>query len=250
MTERILFVFEGAKTERTITDSFLEHYIERHDRIVVSSYNTDIYSLYQEMKNDDDLDAFAVVLSKHEDLREFSRDSFSQMYLFFDYDGHAPLASDDKIIELLSFFNEETDKGKLFISFPMVESLKCIRDVGNLQEFCEHTYDISLGARFKNFVPTYAHNSLIHFNLYSREMWNDVIRLHCIKANHITSGSMTFPLSRIDQSYIFEQQKIKFINPLSQIATLSSFPLLLLDFLGHDRLYREVSGEVIRDEVY
>lgn len=108
MTERILFVFEGEKTEKTITDSLLKKFIENDKRVVLSSFKTDIYSLYKLMSEDEDLDVFAVLKEKNPDLVDFDRDSFSQLFLFFDYDGHAPTASDEKIDRLLSFFNEET----------------------------------------------------------------------------------------------------------------------------------------------
>jgi hypothetical protein len=39
---------------------------------------------------------------------------------------HSPAANDDKIIELLDFFNEETENGKLFISYPMVNQSACL----------------------------------------------------------------------------------------------------------------------------
>lgn len=245
MTERILFVFEGEKTEQTITDSFLHHYILNSDRIVISSYKTDIYTLYKEIKDDDALDAFAVVLERDKSLSGYTRDSFSQMFLFFDYDGHAPAAKDNKIEELLEFFNEETDKGKLFISYPMVESLKCIKSFDDVQEFCDFNFKISDGSNFKRFVSEYADSSLIHFNLYDRGKWNNVVRLHCIKANYIVDKPLKFPVSTVEQKDIFIFQSNKHINPNNQVATLSSFPLFLLSYFGHGRLFTMVSGELI-----
>ncbi|HFD7445843.1 TPA: hypothetical protein ACF5VH_003852 [Escherichia coli] len=64
MTERILFVFEGEKTEKTITDSLLKKFIENDKRVVLSSFKTDIYSLYKLMSEDEDLDVFAVLKEK------------------------------------------------------------------------------------------------------------------------------------------------------------------------------------------
>ena len=67
MTERILFVFEGEKTEKTITDSLLKKFIENDKRVVLSSFKTDIYSLYKLMSEDEDLDVFAVLKEKNPD---------------------------------------------------------------------------------------------------------------------------------------------------------------------------------------
>ncbi|MCZ5936382.1 hypothetical protein O5264_29765, partial [Escherichia coli] len=76
-------------------DSLLKKFIENDKRVVLSSFKTDIYSLYKLMSEDEDLDVFAVLKEKNPDLVDLDRDSFSQLFLFFDYDGHAPAASDE-----------------------------------------------------------------------------------------------------------------------------------------------------------
>ncbi|MFC6124766.1 hypothetical protein ACFPZP_27395 [Citrobacter bitternis] len=247
MTERILFVFEGEKTEKTITDSLLKNFIENDKRVVFSSFKTDIYALYKLMSADEDLDIFAVMKERNPELVDFDRDSFSQLFLFFDYDGHAPAANDSKIIELLSFFNEETEKGKLFISYPMVESIKCISNIDAVEDFCRHTVKICDCSKFKGYVAGYAHKSLIHFAFYDQGTWNDVVRMHCVKANFIIKGDMVFPSNYFTQEDIFGIQKSNYIDPDSSVSTLSSFPMLLLDFFGHQKLFVLVSGEQIED---
>lgn len=246
MAEKILFVFEGEKTEQTITDSFLECFISNPDRVVISSYKTDIYALYKDIKEDEELDAFAVVLERNKSLSGYTRDSFSQMFLFFDYDGHAPAAKDHKINDLLEFFNEETDRGRLFISYPMVESLKCIDSFEDVKGFCDLTYKISDGSSFKHFVSGYANKDLIHFNLYNKEKWNNVVRMHCIKASYISDGCLRFPVSPIEQNEIFKIQSDKYIKTIGEVATLSSFPLFLLSYFGHSGLFAMVSGGQVK----
>lgn len=247
MTERILFVFEGEKTEKTITDSLLKNFIENDNRIVLSSFKTDIYALYKLISEDEDLDIFAVMKERNPELSELDRDSFSQLFLFFDYDGHSPAANDNKISELLSFFNEETEKGKLFISYPMVESIKCISSIDAVEDFCRHTVKICDCSKFKGYVAEYADNSLIHFGSYAAGTWNDVVRMHCVKANFIIRGDMVFPSNYFTQKDVFIIQKSNFIDKDKSVSTLSSFPMLLLDFFGHQRLFVLVSGEQIED---
>ncbi|HGY4398586.1 TPA: hypothetical protein ACW7J1_004917, partial [Citrobacter freundii] len=83
MAEHILFVFEGEKTEKTVTDSLLKHFIENDKRIIISSFKTDIYALYKKLNEDEDLDVFALMKERNTSLSEFNRDSFSQLFLFF-----------------------------------------------------------------------------------------------------------------------------------------------------------------------
>ncbi|EPF5500576.1 hypothetical protein ACSS8S_004370, partial [Yersinia enterocolitica] len=207
----------------------------------------DIYAFYKLMHEDEDLDVFALMKERNPELESYDRDSFSQLFLFFDYDGHSPSASDKKIRELLEFFNEETDKGKLFISYPMVESIKCISNLDAIEEFCNQTVKICDCSKFKRYVAEKAHKSLIHFNLYDNLIWNDVVRIHCVKANYIIKGNIVFPSNYFNQVDVFEVQKSNYIDKDKSVATLSSFPMLLLDFFGHQKLFTLVSGEQMED---
>lgn len=70
-----------------------------------------------------------LIADKDNPLKEIRRRSdFSQVYLFFDYDSHNNKnqnISDSQIQKMLDFFNEESsDYGKLFINYPMVESIR------------------------------------------------------------------------------------------------------------------------------
>ena len=58
----------------------------------------------------------------------FDREDFSEGYLFFDYDGHQKNLSKydekDALEQMLMSFDNETENGKLYISYPMVEALR------------------------------------------------------------------------------------------------------------------------------
>ena len=67
MTEHILFVFEGEKTENQIANNLLSFFIKEEDKVVVkSAYKTDIYWLYNQIIEDDDLDIFHLLKEKNE----------------------------------------------------------------------------------------------------------------------------------------------------------------------------------------
>ncbi|KAF3978211.1 MAG: hypothetical protein HFP77_03055 [Methylococcales symbiont of Iophon sp. n. MRB-2018] len=123
-----MFVFEGKKTESKYLKIFLEKLNIKIDKNRIEvAFCTDIYQLYEKIQRDPMVDTFELLKefrSLNGSLDKLERDEITSIYLFFDYDGHAPLASDKKIDLMLSQFNDETDQGKLFISFPMLESLK------------------------------------------------------------------------------------------------------------------------------
>ena len=56
----------------------------------------------------------------------------SEIFLFFDYDFlNSQLSLDEinrRVEEMLTLFDDETDNGKLYINYPMIESIRYTRD--------------------------------------------------------------------------------------------------------------------------
>ena len=67
-------------------------------------------------------------------LNGYTQEDFESIYLFFDYDAHDPAAKDDKLIEMLNFFNDEHDRGLLYVSYPMVEAFRHFHDIQSFKE--------------------------------------------------------------------------------------------------------------------
>jgi len=129
MSEVILFIFEGAKKEKEIFSALQKHFLN-DDTYLCVTFNTDIYQLYQKIQHDDFIDIVEVLREKNTaELEGIQRIKIAEIYLFFDYDGHAmypdktPRANDRNLQEMLAFFDNETENGKLYISYPMVEAI-------------------------------------------------------------------------------------------------------------------------------
>ena len=57
---------------------------------------------------------------------------FSQVFLFFDYDFQNRIGAqkvNNILDEMLDFFDDETENGKLYINYPMIESLKYTKEI-------------------------------------------------------------------------------------------------------------------------
>ena len=89
--------------------------------------------LWKKLKADDfDTDIIEVLRESNDDISKqldgLSRDDFSEVYLFFDYDMHQTnLGKEDDadaVKQMLESFDNETVNGKLYISYPMVEALR------------------------------------------------------------------------------------------------------------------------------
>ena len=240
MSNHILFVFEGEKTEKQITQN-LKRFFINENTVLLSAFCADIYQLHKQISSDEDLDIFMLLkekLQNSEVLSKYNRDDFAEIYLFFDYDGHATSANDEKIEEILHFFNEETSSGKLFISYPMVEALK---HYSNKIDFKELKIKAKENIGYKQVVGRESQNELQHINKYTIDIWIQLIDLHLKKMNYITYNSYVLPKECISQKNIFAKQLENYINIDSTVAVLSSFPIFLFDYYGHNYISKLLS---------
>ena len=170
MSNKILFVFEGEKTEKQIVKNLSKHLIDG-STIVCCAFCTDIYKLHKEISDDEDLDTFILLKGKRQNARllsAYKREDFAEIYMFFDYDGHAPLADDKKIDEVLTFFDDETSHGKLFISYPMVEALKHNPSTLNFELL---KVDAKKNINYKNLVHLSSNAIQRDLTSYTKDVW-------------------------------------------------------------------------------
>lgn len=247
MSNKVLFVFEGSKTEEHIIVSLQKHFVNENTTIKCI-YGAEIYQIYKEIEADEDLDTFILLKERNEGNRQllenYIREDFAEIYLFFDYDGHSSKADDTKTTELLEFFQEETDKGKLYLSYPMVEALKHICDFTTFQDLA---VECKKNINYKNLVSTESIKELINFNKYDLDTWKNLISAHLCKANFIKNDLFDLPDELIHQLEIFENQIKKFIIPHSQVAVLSGFPLFIHDYYGNEATVKRLSTEISED---
>ena len=243
MSNKILFIFEGEKTEEQIVSN-LQRFFLNENTTVKCVFGAEIYQIYKEIAADNDLDTFNLIKERSNKNKElldgYIRDDFAEIYMFFDYDGHSTLADDNKLLELLEFFKEETDKGKLYISYPMVESLKHICDYATFQDL---TVNCKNNIRYKSVVASDSLKVLINFNGYDLSTWGALINAHLSKMNFIVNNSFSLPDKLISQFFIFSKQYEKYIIPHSTVATLSAFPIFLHDYYGNEGIKKRIITE-------
>lgn len=160
---KILVLVEGAKTDVKLLKHLLSVYgIDQSHQII--SYNTNIYSLYNLMfrnTNPDDVDILQL-LKEHETVAERKAvfdERYSDILLIFDLDPQDPQFSSTKITEMMNYFVESSDMGKLYLNYPMVESfyhMKSIPDddywsyTATMQELSNHIYKSRVAAENRN----------------------------------------------------------------------------------------------------
>lgn len=235
MANYILFVFEGERTEKLVFSSLRKYYLnEAKSTIVIGLYGSSIYSLFQKKKKDPDLDIFSLVSEvpkNQEELSNISKADVSEIYLFFDYDGHDTQASDDKLQEMFDLFDNETEDGKLYVSYPMIESLRHLHSDVNFQDVV-----IESSNQYKKHVSNHCDECYKDVTRYTQENWMYILSEHCKKLNYLVMGEFNLPTEYIDQMTIFSKQKEKHIDSNCQVAVLNSFPVFIADYYGWEKL--------------
>ena len=128
------FIVEGEAREPQVIDNISKVFFKHGNlKIITLPAGENIYMLWKKLKADDfDTDIIEVLRESNKKIREqlegLSRDDFSEVFLFFDYDVHQTnlgKADDGDVInQMLESFDNETENGKLYISYPMVEALR------------------------------------------------------------------------------------------------------------------------------
>lgn len=261
----ILFIFEGAKAEPNIYNTIKALYFKDSED-VTCIFNSNIYGLYNRIKKEyssfENIEGATDIVSvlkeiyPNTSLKDVNVSSdIDQIFLFFDYDlQHAyhiqksnpeldleSIISDDnkQLEEMLSFFKEETEMGKLFISYPMVEALKYTKKLpdSNFINYKATLEDCHNKFKGEAEIFTDYHGNfglLLNKDLEEakvKENWEYLKDQNVRKANYICNGSTDLPQSKdsISQYSIYQSQLSTYIKE-GEIWILSSFPLFLYEY--------------------
>ena len=246
----ILFVFEGSRREPGIFDSLRKLYF-KEESVVVCTYNTDFHSLYKSL-SENDWELFYVLRERlhqrgENTLDEYKASDFSQIYLFFDYDfqnSHIPLEEQNRRLEeMLSYFCEETGNGKLYINYPMVESLIYTKQLPD-GDFDDYTVSREECHGFKGLASKFSYYPDTSFvsidnpnNVPKEEVlqnWELLKRQHVAKANLLCNGEkgkMPEDKTSIGQGRLFEVQCNQFVVPKNVVSILNAFPLFVYEYM-------------------
>ena len=243
--EFIAIISEGEKTEKQIINNLQRNFPAFSNKIIFLSYKTNIYKLFKEIERDEDIDIINLLKERQikanevrEDVQEIdvsniNSDNISQIYLFFDYDGHTDNASDEEIVKMLNKFDNETENGKLYISYPMVEALKHIKkdnlDVNN------YLVKAKIRINYKNLVSLNTdYENLVNL---TKENWIFIIYENlkrCLFLFEIKNINYEIYSKRIDQESIFNKQLDKYISKKEKVLVLSAFPFFLIEYFGEE----------------
>lgn len=99
-------------------------------------YGTNIYMLYEDIvkeygsdwaENEDDVDLPYIISKKKQWEKRRYKINFTNIIMVFDYERHDTGFDEKKIIAMQSYFMDASDRGKLYINYPMIESYQHLK---------------------------------------------------------------------------------------------------------------------------
>lgn len=242
-----LFVVEGVDRDfrfmKALSGSLFKGKYDVETIVLPADRN--IYMLYNILKADNFESDIIEILRENVDvassiLNGITRQDVDEIFLFFDYDAHQNnlnnsfnVSANDAILELIKFFDNETEFGKLYISYPMVEAL---------YDFVEQTCLPKTLCFFPiNKFNEYKHcsgenNPSAHLRFNSHKEWEEVIevfnlRIQCLFEHQ--SLDFNYYRENITVLNIFLKQ-LTFVENSQKIFILSAFPEFILDYFKED----------------
>lgn len=240
-----LFIVEGEHRDYRFVNELTRCFFSRgkHDsRIINLPASQNLYMLYQKLAEDDfETDIVEIlrdsVPSAKAILEGVCRQDIDEVFMFFDYDVHQnnipEEVSPKSVLEkLIAFFDNETEQGKLYISYPMVEALYDYQDSECLSFSNCYTL-IDDVKKYKDISGKDNPKASIHFAI---EDWRMILNIFYLRIKclfEIDFLSFEYYRQNISPFTIFQAEKILEINS-EKVFVLSGFPEFLFDYFKKD----------------
>lgn len=244
--KKVIFIYEGVKAEEKLLNNMVKIFFASKADISILSCPADgnIYMLWTRLKKDEFETNVVDVLKEmsaiaKERLKSYRASDFSEIYLFFDYDGHnnnvpKEYWNKDILGEMLKTFNNETELGKLYVSYPMIESIKEI-DV-NAKDYKNLYLSLDEISKYKQCFCS--KSDYDNYNSIDEEHWLiacDASRKRAgLLVRYSSLCTYNYFIHNLDQEKLYFYQKQNYINNGRLLCILNSVPLFLLEYYGED----------------
>lgn len=237
MPKNILLIVEGISDEVEFLMGLFEK-CNRKTEYKVYSYKTNIHILAQELFNnyndfdEENIDIKLVLasLENDEDRKQLLYKKYSDIYMIFDFEPQHDHPHFDTIKRMVSYFNDSTLKGKLFLNYPMMQSYKHFNKLPcSSFENLEVTLDEikkykEIVGNVSGFTDLTKYNYITYFSIAIH---------HLKKANKFLNGVYEI-LSidnylKLDYSKIYDLELALFMEK-NKISVLNTCVFSLIDF--------------------
>ena len=240
-----LFILEGEKRDCRFIEEMNKGIFKGRYRIesICLPVSQNIYMLYKTLVDDNFETDIVQILKDNVDeakekLRDIERQDIDEVFLFFDLDFHQDnLKIDDgdniEIIKrMLNVFDNETENGKLYISYPMIEALYDYKP-GKCEAFSKCFVETCIGERYKTIS---GNNNITASHKLTIEQWKEILNIYPLKIKCLFDmDRMDFESYRrvVSPSSIFDKE-MELAKTKDLLFVLSAIPEFILDYFKKD----------------
>lgn len=192
---KILFVVEGKRADPRFLRKLVRTFFDVRPENVFS-YGTNIHALLESVYDgggfDEYIDLARLLMERaDEDDRRLLSQRFTDVFLIFDLDPQDPRYDPDRLEAALEFFDDSTDMGKLYINYPMLESYRHMRAVGD-KGFLDSTVEMAEVCNYKRIVGDEGCAELRDVSKITEAMLRTIVLMNVWKAGTLI-GCGTLP---------------------------------------------------------
>lgn len=246
-SKNILCIVEGEVSELKILNKLNAEFIQSD--ITFIPLRTNIYHFYHSYLKEkeqvgDEIDIF-IFLKNYDQTGALSskrKRDFVAIYLFLDLELQEPLSRQypNYLPEMLKLFDNETENGKLYISYPMIEAFQHIFKPKEVLSY----HKMEKIKKYKKLSAENAEFLIDSIDEVERNILESRLITHVKQSYYLFTDCFCYPdnyqqdsIKIFDQYTLYEHQSTKFfIN--QQILILSPFALFLLEYLG-EKLFNQ-----------
>lgn len=231
---KVLFLLEGDKAERKILTIIKKHYPDvLADFYVVGS---NLFDLDNHMKNtlgEDWLTEDSSIISTlvhmvslsgvTQDIR-IDVDSFTDVFLIFDYEKSGTSFSASRLMQMQKVFSDSTKNGLLLLSYPMVEAYRHLKSIPD-EDYLYRSYDPAQGEHYKTVVGR--ETKFANLNKYDKALIDYIFMINKQKLDYYVHNSY---LSLSDRLYEFLKYQCDRSDVLIEFTMILFLDLYNIDF--------------------
>lgn len=232
---KILFIVEGQNDEVNYINRLFQ-VTNRSQKYTIIPYKTNLHTLaryiFDGEEIDDTLD-IRQVLKEHEKDPEAKKElsvDFSDIILVFDFEPHHDHPCFDLIRKMITYFDNSTGNGKLYINYPMMQSYRHFAKLPD-DSFRELAVTKMEASKYKELVDSVSKFKNITHHSYP--LFVSLAYHHLKKLNYILNGRYLLPeiafVNQWRQEKLFDNQ-IDHMNENNKVYVINTFSLFVIEY--------------------
>lgn len=244
--KKVLFIVEGEKDEEKLLKSLFNSFSvnEQYELIPIKHNISMIFDKIKDLSegsNTEHVDFIqvfkSILISEKREQECLLLDAkIPYRYLFFDLDAQHNSFNFKNVKDMLDYFNDETEEGKLLINYPQFEAFRDYQEPIPDPAFMDKMFSFTSGYTYKQTVHKRGTNK--NYSKYSKNDYGAIITQNMCKLNYIIDGRYERPsflrfLEEIELHLLADREESLFVSK-KELWVLCSLVFVVPLFFGKE----------------